>query len=46
MAVGFGEGVGVGKVYLIAARELGEMVEWGTGWDGGIVVLMDVKGLD
>lgn len=46
MAVGFGEGVWVGKVDLIAARELGEMIEGGTGVVGGIVVPMDVKGLD
>ena len=46
MAVGFGKGVGVGGVNLIAARELGEMIKGGTGVVGRIVVAMDVKGLD
>ena len=46
MAAGFCEGVGVGKVDLIAARELGEMIDGGTGVVGGVVVPMDVKGLD
>ena len=46
MAVGFGEGVGVGKGNLIAARELGEMIERGTGLAVRSVVAMNVKGLD
>ena len=46
MAVGFSEGVGVGRLTLVAARELGEMIEGGTGSVGRIVVAMDMKGLD
>ena len=46
VAVGFGERVGVGRLNLVAARELGEMIEGGTGSIGRIVVAMDIKGLD